>query len=257
MNRGDEIRKGNKMSELDFSGKIFVVTGTSSGIGKSCAGQLLESGAAVIGIDVNDSDIGSPLYKHYRAGITDETAIEKIIKGIGNGPGRIDGLVNAAGIWGNSKPFYEIDTSDWEKIISVNLTGMFIVSKHVSKIMIPQKKGKIVNISCIRSGVFRTNMTDYAASKGGVVALTSAMALDLAPYNIQVNSVAPGFIYTGMTKKSFDNENVRTQSEALIPEGRLGMPGDIANVVLFLLSDLSDYMTGTNVYADGGYHIQK
>lgn len=257
MNRGDEIRKGNKMSELDFSGKIFVVTGTSSGIGKSCAGQLLESGAAVIGIDVNDSDIGSPLYKHYRAGITDETAIEKIINGIGNGPGRIDGLVNAAGIWGNSKPFYEIDTSDWEKIISVNLTGMFIVSKHVSKIMIPQKKGKIVNISCIRSGVFRTNMTDYAASKGGVVALTSAMALDLAPYNIQVNSVAPGFTYTGMTKNSFDNENVRKQSEALIPEGRLGMPEDISNVVLFLLSELSEYMTGTNVYADGGYHIQK
>ncbi len=123
--------------------------------------------------------------------------------------------------------------------------------------MIPQKKGKIVNISCIRSGVFRNNMTDYAASKGGVVALTSAMALDLAPYNIQVNSVAPGFIYTGMTKKSFDNENIRTQSEALIPEGRLGMPEDISNVVLFLLSDLSEYMTGTNVYADGGYHIQK
>ncbi len=101
MNPGDEIRKGNKMSELDFSGKIIVVTGTSSGIGKSCAGQLLESGAAVIGIDVNDSDIGSPLYKHYMAGITDETAIEKIINGIGNGPGRIDGLVNAAGIGGS------------------------------------------------------------------------------------------------------------------------------------------------------------
>ena len=100
-------------------------------------------------------------------------------------------------------------------------------------------------------------MADYAASKGGVVALTSAMALDLAPYNIRVNSVAPGFIYTGMTKGSFDNEAVRTQSEALIPEGRLGQPEDISNVVMFLLSDLSDYMTGTNVFADGGYHIQK
>lgn len=245
------------MKGFDFSGKVFVVTGTASGIGKSCAVQLLDSGADVIGIDVKDSGIDLPSYKHFSAGITDEAAIESIAREIKEKNGRIDGLVNAAGIWGNSKPFYETDTSDWEKIISVNLTGMFIVSKHVSKIMIPQKKGKIVNISCIRSGVFRNNMTDYAASKGGVVALTSAMALDLAPYNIQVNSVAPGFIYTGMTKKSFDNENVRTQSEALIPEGRLGMPGDIANVVLFLLSDLSDYMTGTNVYADGGYHIQK
>ena len=100
-------------------------------------------------------------------------------------------------------------------------------------------------------------MADYAASKGGVTALTSAMALDLAPYNIRVNSVAPGFIYTGMTSKSFDNDDVRKQSEALIPEGRLGMPEDISNVVMFLLSDLSDYMTGTTVFADGGYHIQK
>ena len=100
-------------------------------------------------------------------------------------------------------------------------------------------------------------MTDYAASKGAVVALTSAMALDLAPYNIRVNAVAPGFIYTGMTKGSFDNEEIRKQSETLIPEGRLGQPEDISKVVLFLLSDLSDYINGTNVFADGGYHIQK
>ena len=100
-------------------------------------------------------------------------------------------------------------------------------------------------------------MTDYAASKGGVVALTSAMALDLAPHNIHVNAVAPGFTYTGMTKASFDNEEVRKQSEALIPEGRLGMPEDVSKVVLFLLSDMADYINGTNIYADGGYHIQK
>ena len=170
---------------------------------------------------------------------------------------RIDGLVNAAGVWGNSKPFYETETENWEKIISVNLTGMYIVSKYVSRVMIAQKSGKIVNISCIRSSIFRNNMTDYAASKGGVVSLTSAMALDLAPFNISVNSVAPGFTYTGMTKKSFDDENVRIQSEALIPNGRLAKAQDISDVVLFLLSDMSNYIYGTNIYADGGYHIQK
>ena len=100
-------------------------------------------------------------------------------------------------------------------------------------------------------------MADYAASKGAVVSMTSAMALDLAPYNIQVNSVAPGFTYTGMTSASFDNPEVREQSEKLIPNGRLGVPKDISSVVIFLLSDMSDYMTGTNVFADGGYHIQK
>ena len=148
-------------------------------------------------------------------------------------------------------------TSDWERILSVNLTGTFVVSKIVAQKMIHSKKGKIVNISCLRSSIFRNNMCDYAASNGGIVALTSAMALDLAPFNIQVNAVAPGFIYTGMTRGSFDNDEIRKQSEALIPEGRLGQPEDISNVVMFLLSDLSDYMTGTNVFADGGYHIQK
>ena len=123
--------------------------------------------------------------------------------------------------------------------------------------MIPKSHGSIVNISCIRSSIFRNNITDYAASKGGVVALTSAMALDLAPYNIRVNAVAPGFTYTGMTKASFDNENIRKESEELIPCGRLGTPEDISKVVLFLLSDMSDYTNGTNIYADGGYHIQK
>lgn len=245
------------MNNWDFKGKVFIVTGASSGIGKSCADQLLDSGATVTGIDVTECDIDMPAYTHYKASITDEDEISKIIDDVISKHGKIDGLVNAAGIWGNSKPFYDIETSDWEKIISVNLTGMFIVSKSVSKVMMSQNAGKIVNISCLRSAIFRNNMTDYAASKGGVVALTSAMALDLAPFNIQVNSVAPGFTYTGMTKNSFDNEAVRKQSEALIPEGRLGQPEDISNVVLFLLSGLSDYMTGTNVYADGGYHIQK
>lgn len=241
------------MNTWDNSGKTFVVTGSSSGIGKSCAEQLLLSGASVTGIDINESTIDNPSYRHFKASVTDESAIENIIKNTG----RIDGLVNAAGIWGNSKPFYEMEKSEWEKILSVNLTGMFTVSKAVSRVMMQNRRGKIVNISCLRSSIFRNNMADYAASKGGVVALTSAMALDLAPYNIQVNAVAPGFIYTGMTRTSFDKAEVREQSEKLIPEGRLGMPEDISNVVMFLLSEMSDYMTGTNVFADGGYHIQK
>jgi len=245
------------MKELDFTGKVFVVTGAASGIGRSCAEQLLGSGAMVIGIDLEKGDLAYDTYNHYMASITDEETIRKITDDVIYNYGKIDGLVNAAGIWGNSKPFFDTETSEWERIISVNLTGTYIVSKFVANAMIPNKSGKIVNISCLRSKIFRNNMTDYAASKGAVVALTSAMALDLAPYNIRVNAVAPGFIYTGMTKRSFDNEEIRKQSETLIPEGRLGQPEDISKVVLFLLSDLSDYINGTNVFADGGYHIQK
>ena len=242
---------------MTFKDKVYIVTGASSGMGKSCSDLLLENDAVVIGIDRNDSTIEHDRYSHCKADVLDEEQIQKCISEVDSQYGHIDGLVNAAGIFGNNKPFYELTSEEWNKVMSVNTTGTFIVSKATAPIMIREKHGKIVNISCIRSTIFKNNMADYAASKGAVASMTSAMALDLAPYNIQVNSVAPGFIYTGMTAASFDIPDVRAMSEALIPNGRLGMPKDIASVVMFLLSDMSDYVTGTMLFADGGYHIQK
>ena len=242
---------------MNFEDKVFIVTGASSGMGKSCSELLLENDAVVVGIDRNDSTIEHDRYSHCKADVLAEEQIQKCISEVDSKYGHIDGLVNAAGIFGNNKPFYELTSDEWNKVISVNTTGTFIVSKAAAPVMIREKHGKIVNISCIRSTIFKNNMADYAASKGAVASMTSAMALDLAPYNIQVNSVAPGFIYTGMTAASFDIPDVRAKSEALIPNGRLGMPKDIASVVMFLLSDMSDYVTGTMLFADGGYHIQK
>ena len=242
---------------MNFKDKVYIVTGSSSGMGKSCCELLLENEAIVAGIDINDGTIENDSYMHFKADVLNEEEIQNCIAEVDRKYGHIDGLVNAAGIFGNNKPFYELTTEEWNKVISVNTTGTFILSKAVAPKMISQRYGKIVNISCIRSTIYKNNMADYAASKGAVASMTSAMALDLAPYNVQVNSVAPGFIYTGMTAASFDIPEVRTKSEALIPNGRLGMPKDIASVVLFLLSDLSDYVTGTMLFADGGYHIQK
>lgn len=242
---------------MDFKDKVFIVTGASSGIGLSCAEQIIAYGGRVIGVDKNEPVLDDASYEHALISVTDEQAVESMVKSIAEKYGHIDGLVNAAGIWGSSKPFYEMDSDTFQNVLNVNTKGVFLMSKYVARTMLAQKRGKIVNISCIRASVFRNNMSDYAASKGAVVSMTSAMALDLAPYNIQVNSVAPGFTYTGMTSASFDNPEVREQSEKLIPNGRLGMPKDISSVVMFLLSDMSDYMTGTNVFADGGYHIQK
>lgn len=242
---------------MTFKDKVYIVTGASSGMGKSCSDLLLENDAVAIGIDRNDSTIEHDRYSHCKADVLDEEQIQKCISEVDSQYGHIDGLVNAAGIFGNNKPFYELTSEEWNKVMSVNTTGTFIVSKAAAPVMIREKHGKIVNISCIRSTIFKNNMADYAASKGAVASMTSAMALDLAPYNIQVNSVAPGFIYTGMTAASFDIPDVRAKSEALIPNGRLGMPKDIASVVMFLLSDMSDYVTGTMLFADGGYHIQK
>ena len=242
---------------MNFKDKVFIVTGASSGMGKSCCELLLGNEAVVVGIDRNDSTIEHDNYSHCKCDVLDEEQIVKCISDVDSKYGHIDGLVNAAGIFGNNKPFYELTSEEWNKVISVNTTGTFIVSKAVAPVMMRERQGKIVNISCIRSTIYKNNMADYAASKGAVASMTSAMALDLAPYNIQVNSVAPGFIYTGMTAASFDIPEVRSKSEALIPNGRLGEPKDIASVVLFLLSDMSDYVTGTMLYADGGYHIQK
>lgn len=242
---------------MDFEGKAYIVTGSCSGMGRSCCMKLLEGKAYVVGIDLNDGTIINDSYTHFKADVLDEKKIEECVKDTVDRFGHIDGLVNAAGVFANCKPFYELTTEEWNRVLNINTTGTFIVSRAVSKEMIAQKKGKIVNISCIRSTVFKQNMADYAASKGAVTSMTSAMALDLAPFNIQVNAVAPGFIYTGMTKASFDIPEVRAQSEALIPNGRLGMPEDISSVVIFLLSDMSDYVTGTMLFADGGYHLQK
>lgn len=245
------------MDSMEFKNKVYVITGTCSGIGKACAELLLDRNAAVIGLDMKEGTIKHLSYTHYTADVQDEQRISAIFNDISLKYDRIDGLANCAGIFAGNKPFYELEADEWNKVIGINLTSSFIVSKYAVRSMISHENGKIVNISCIRSRIFRPNMADYAASKAGVAALSSAMALDLAPYNIRVNCVAPGFTYTGMTAKSFDNPEIRRASESIIPVGRIAEPADIAKVVLFLLSDLSDYINGETIFADGGYKIAK
>jgi NAD(P)-dependent dehydrogenase (short-subunit alcohol dehydrogenase family) len=242
---------------MNLNNKVMCVSGTSSGIGKSCANMLLQAGAIVVGFDINESSINHEKYSHYTLDIRDEQKIMLLVNKIEETLGKIDGLVNSAGIYASTKPFYEISTDEWNNIISINLTGVFTLSKYIAQKMIKYNDGKIVNISCIRSRIFRPNMADYVASKGGVVALTSAMALDLKDYNIRVNSVAPGFTYTGMTSESFDDPETKKFSENIIPVGRIAKPEDIANTVLFLLSDMADYINGETIYVDGGFKIEK
>ncbi|OPX43925.1 3-oxoacyl-[acyl-carrier-protein] reductase FabG [Ruminiclostridium hungatei] len=242
---------------MNLDNKVIVVSGSSSGIGKSTAELLLENYANVIGLDSTESSINNERYQHYCIDIRNEQNILTIVDEIENTFEKIDGLANCAGIYSSSKPFFEISFEEWDKVISTNLTGTFLLSKYIARKMIKNKNGKIVNISCIRSRIFRSEMADYSASKGGVVALTSAMALDLKDYNIQVNSVAPGFTYTGMTKESFDNPQEKEFSESIIPVGKIANPKDIANVVLFLFSDLSNYINGETIFVDGGFKISK
>ena len=242
---------------MDFKDKVILVSGAASGIGRGCAELLLENRACVIGFDIAQSPINNEFYRHYNVDVMDEQAIVRALDSIEILHGKIDGLVNCAGIFSNSKPFYELSIEEWNKVISINLTGSFILAKHSAKKMIKNNFGRIINISCVRSKIFSPNMADYAASKGGVVALTSAMALDLQEYNIRVNSVAPGFTYTGMTSNEFDKQEVRVVSEGKIPVGKIAAPMDIAKVVMFLLSDMADYINGETIFVDGGFKISK
>ncbi|HHV30394.1 SDR family NAD(P)-dependent oxidoreductase [Acetivibrio mesophilus] len=242
---------------MNFKDKVFIVSGSNSGIGKACTESLLDNGAIVVGLDIKKASIIHERYIHYLLDVTDEGQVITVLNNIEEKFNRVDGLVNCAGIYASLKPFYELSIIEWNKVIDTNLTGVFILSKYTTQKMMKFKRGKIVNISCIRSKIFRPNMADYAASKGGVVALTSAMALDLSSYNIQVNSIAPGFTYTEMTSKSFDNPKIREFSESIIPVGRIARPEDIANVALFLLSDMSDYINGETIFVDGGFKVSK
>jgi NAD(P)-dependent dehydrogenase (short-subunit alcohol dehydrogenase family) len=242
---------------MEFKDKIYVVSGASSGIGKSCVEILLENNAIVAGLDIQKSEIKNNNYIHFIVDITNENILISVINTIEKQFNKINGLINCAGTFASSKPFFEITIEEWNKVISTNLTGTFLLSKHICQLMIKNGYGKIVNISCIRSKIFKPNMADYAASKGGIISLTSAMALDLSKFNIQVNSIAPGFTYTGMTSKAFDNPEIRKTSENLIPNGRIAMPEDISKVVLFLLSNSSDYINGETIFVDGGYKIFK
>lgn len=239
-----------------YNNRVVIVTGASSGIGKGCVDILLSHGATVAGWDLSGEPVQEN-YWHYKVDIRKEDEISNALEDVQARFGKVDALVNCAGVFSCSKPFYDIDAKEWERVLDTNLTGVFLVSKHVCRKMMERRQGRIINISCIRSKIFRPNMADYVAAKGGVVALTSAMTLDLAPYNIRVNSVAPGFTFSGMTNASFSIPQVREESETLIPVGRIAQPEDIAHVVLFLLTDDADYINGTTIFVDGGYCIGK
>ena len=167
--------------------------------------------------------------------------------------GEVDILVNNAGIF-PYKPFLEMEESDWDKVLDINLKSVFLVSQAAAKVM--KEGGKIVSVSSIASLVGFENLTHYCASKGGINGLTRALALELAPKKINVNAVAPGTISTpGADWESMSEEEMK-QTLSLIPWGRIGLPEDIANAVAFLASPQSDYITGQIIVVDGGWTLR-
>ncbi|HRR45614.1 MAG TPA: SDR family NAD(P)-dependent oxidoreductase [Candidatus Paceibacterota bacterium] len=250
---------------FNLSNKVAIVTGARQGMGKAHAFTLAEAGAKVVISDLSLADcqkVAEEIEKKYsvktlaiKCDVSQKEEVENLVKETINQFKKIDILVNNAGICQN-KPFLELTEEDWEKTININLKGEFLMAQEVAKEMIKQKSGSIINIASIamgQEGIGFLNLVHYCASKGGVIGMTEAMALELAPYNIRVNAVAPGIIETPMINFLKTDSQSLENSLSRIPLRRLGKPEEVSNLVLFLASDESSYITGSTLVIDGGY----
>ena len=248
---------------FSLKGKRALVTGGSQGIGRGIALSLAKQGADVA-INYNSStekaaevvvslqELGADSFA-VKADVSSKAQIVKMFETVREKWGKLDILVNNAGVLSYA-PFEKITEEQWDKVIDVNLKGQFLCSQQAVKLM--SKGSKIVNIASIASGgvgVGVSNIAHYTASKGGVVALTENMAVDLAEKGINVNCIAPGAIRSNMTKGIEEDKQQMAGILARVPKKRIGEPKEIGAAVCFLVSDEADYVDGTVLYVDGGW----
>jgi len=241
--------------------KVVIVTGAAGGIGRAIAERFAGCGAKVVVNDIDGDGVAEVVAAindaggAAMAGVADVSAsgqVQEMVDATMAAHGRIDVLVNNAGIISPMLHFFEADEAWWRRIIDVNLTGHFIVSHPVARIMAKQGGGVIINMSSGGATRAHRAFTAYDATKGGVEALTRAMALDLGPYNIRVNALMPGSIDTsGM---SIDDRTLRGEN---VPLGRIGEPVDMTGAAIFLASDDASYITGDVIKVDGGMLAQQ
>jgi len=248
---------------FSLSGKKALVTGASRGIGRGIALFLAKQGADVAVNYRSNNEEAEKVVSEIKAqgrdsfavqaDVSNKESVTKMFEEIKNKWGKLDILVNNAGIV-QFAPFEELTEEQWDAVLDTNLKGQFLCSQQAVKLM--GSGSKIINIASIASGgvgVGFSRTSHYTASKGGVVALTENMALDLAKKGINVCAIAPGVIETDMTKDMLSDEKAKAGIMARIPKGRLGKPEDIGAAVAFLASDEADYITGTVIYVDGGW----
>ena len=243
---------------FSLAGKVALVTGAGRGIGRAISLKLAGAGADIAACDLKEEWLEETaaavrgLGRRAECVAMNVSQAESIAAAVEKAAalfGKIDILVNNAGITKDGLLLRMTDEA-WNDVISVNLTGTFMVSRAVSKLMIKQRSGSIVNIASIVGLIGNAGQCNYAASKGGVIALTKSIARELSSRNVRANAVAPGFIQTKMTEELSDE--VRTKVLETIPMKRFGQPDDVANAVLFLAGDASSYMTGQVLTIGGG-----
>jgi len=248
---------------MKLNGKITIVTGGGQGIGNGISTRFAEEGAVVIIAQRGRDKANETVKKIKNAGgralniptdLAHPPNVERLFKTIIEKYGRIDNLVNNAGAAGGNGHFLDIPLERWQHVLDVNLTGMFLCSQLAARQMVKQGvRGRIINIGSLDSFIAEKQAAAYAASKGGVLMLTKAMAVDLAEYGILVNCIAPGSIRVERNSSYYDQEPLRTALEKGIPLGHTGSPADIASAAVFFASDDASFITGASLTVDGGF----
>ena len=243
---------------IGLKNKKIIVTGASGGIGNSIIEKLYEAGANILasGTRVEKLDILKKKYENIKTLNFDisqtnkiEEFIERATQELG---GSLDCIVNNAGITQDNLAI-RMSLDEWQKVIDINLTSTFLMSKIAIKKMLKNKSGKIVNITSVVGHTGNLGQANYTASKAGIIAMSKSLAIEYAKKNININCISPGFIKTAMTEKL--DEKIKETIISKIPSARLGEPDDIANVVLFLCSNQSSYINGETIHVNGGMYM--
>jgi len=248
---------------FSLAGRVALVTGAYRGLGFAIARGLARAGAAVV-LNGRKADaltaaartladeglaVGTSVFD-----VTDSAAVRASIAAIAAQHHGVDILVNNAGIQ-RRHPMVDFPESEWNEIIATNLTAPFLVSQAVLPGMIERRRGKIIHIASLMSELGRPTVVPYTAAKGGVRQLTRGMAVELAPHNVQVNAIAPGYFATEMNRALLDNAEFDAWVKKRTPAGRWGQPDEIAGLAVFLASSAADYMTGQMLVMDGGMSV--
>jgi NAD(P)-dependent dehydrogenase (short-subunit alcohol dehydrogenase family) len=247
---------------FDLAGRRAVVTGAASGIGRATALALARSGADLLLADLNEDALAEPAREvatlgrravAMRVDVSREEDAAAMAARAADELGGVDILVNAAGMNVRRRPVLEFSAEEIELVLRVNLVGIFHTCRAVGRLMVEQRSGSIVNVSSVMDQVAAPNRAAYVASKGGVRQLTRALAVEWAPYGVRVNAVGPGYCRTPLIGQILEDPAWVARLEAGTPLGRLAEPEEIAAPIVFLASDWASYVTGTVLYADGGY----
>lgn len=248
----------------NLKNKVALITGARQGMGKSHAIALANQGAKVVVTDINQTDCQKVVDKIKNSGgeaiafkldVSDKSEVDSVVAEIVKKFGQLDILINNAGIV-QFKPFLELSEEDWDRTIDINLKGEFLCAQAAAKVMKEREGGVIVNIVSVamgQQGIGMPNIAHYCASKGGIAAMTEALAVELAPFNIRVNAIAPGLIETPMIDVVKSDPKMLEAMLQRVPLKRVGRPEEVSELVVFLASDSSSYMTGAVVVIDGGW----